>query len=111
MVSRRLDPADPDMVLASQRTGSSGLHNRRTGQTTTLGPDMSGRGADGGALNRNVRTMPIAWSPVNPDVLFYASNAVWKTADHGHSWMRTQPLTRRGQTWVHWRLRGSTLPV
>jgi photosystem II stability/assembly factor-like uncharacterized protein len=43
--------------------------------------------------------MPIAWSPVDPSVLFYASNAVWKSTDHAHSWTRISPdLTR--QTWA-----------
>ncbi|MDQ6612508.1 MAG: glycoside hydrolase, partial [Gemmatimonadota bacterium] len=72
----------------SQRSGVS-LYNRKTGQSTTLGPDMVG-------YNRNVRTMPINWSPVNADVLFYASNAVWKTVNRGHSWTRISPdLTRQ----------------
>ena len=92
------DPRDADMVYGSQRNGVS-LYNRKTGQTTAVGPDMSARGPNGEAFNRNVRTMPINWSPVNPDVLFYVSNAVWKTQDRGHSWTRISPdLTR--QTWA-----------
>ena len=60
----------------------------------------SGRRAEarGRTFNRNVRTMPIDWSPVDPNVLFYASNAVWKTVDRAHSWTRISgDLTR--QTW------------
>ena len=34
------DPADPDQVFASARTNVS-LYNRKTGQTTLVGPDMS----------------------------------------------------------------------
>ena len=42
--------------------------------------------------------MPIEWSPVNPNVLFYAQNAVYKTIDGGTSWTRISgDLTR--QTW------------
>ena len=92
------DPKDPDMVFGSQR-GNVSLYNRRTGQTTLVGPDMTVRGPKGEAFNRNVRTMPIAWSPVNSDVLFYASNAVWKTTDRGHSWTRISPDLAR-QTWT-----------
>jgi photosystem II stability/assembly factor-like uncharacterized protein len=84
------DPRDPDMVFGSQRSGVS-LYNRKTGQSTTLGPDLTG-------FNRNVRTMPINWSPVDPSVLFYTSNAVWKSADKGHSWTRISPDLAR-QTW------------
>jgi hypothetical protein len=43
--------------------------------------------------------MPILWSSADPTVLFYASNAVFKTIDHGHSWTRISgDLTR--QTWA-----------
>ncbi|HEU5357683.1 MAG TPA: hypothetical protein VFU45_01090, partial [Gemmatimonadales bacterium] len=89
------DPRDPDLVYGSGRTGIS-LYDRRTGQTTHIGPDQEERGADYG---RNVRTMPLIWSPVAPDVLFYASNVVWKSADHGHSWRRISPDLARA-TWA-----------
>ena len=92
------DPHDPELVYGSMRTGVS-LYNRRTAQTTLVGPDMSGKLPNGGAMNRNVRTMPIAWSPVDPNILFYVSNVVWKSTDHAHSWTRVSPdLTR--QSWA-----------
>ena len=75
------DPKNPDLVYGSARTGVS-LYNRKTGQTTQVGPTLTDAAA-GVAFNRNVRTMPIEWSPVNPSLLFYASNAVWKTIDGG----------------------------
>ena len=84
------DPRDPDMVFGSMRRGVS-LYNRRTGQTTYVGPNTEG-------FNRNVRTMPLHFSPANPDVLFYAQNAVFKSLDRGRNWTRISPdLTR--QTW------------
>ena len=92
------DPKDPDMVYGSSRNTVT-LYNRKTGQTTQVGPDMSARGPHGESYNRNVRTMPLHWSPVNPDLLFYTSNAVWKTADRGHSWTRISPDLAR-QTWA-----------
>jgi photosystem II stability/assembly factor-like uncharacterized protein len=55
--------------------------------------------AAGPTFNRNVRTMPIEWSPVNPSLLFYASNAVWKTLDGGKSWTRISDDLAR-QTWA-----------
>ena len=88
------DPKNPDLVFGSQRTGVS-LYNRKTGQTAAVGPPPEVRGAFG----RNVRTMPIVWSPIDSTVLFYAQNAVFKTIDQGHSWTRISPdLTR--QTWA-----------
>ncbi len=89
------DPKDPDLVFGSQRTNVS-LYNRRTGQTQTVGPPPDARGAEFG---RNVRTQPLIWSPVDSKVLFYASNAVFKTIDQGHSWTRISPDLAR-QTWA-----------
>jgi photosystem II stability/assembly factor-like uncharacterized protein len=88
------DPADPDLVFGSERTNVS-LYNRTTAQTTRVGPGKEQRGADYG---RNVRTMPIAWSPVDPKILFYTSNVVWKSTDHAHTWARISPDLAR-PTW------------
>ncbi|HEX4682465.1 MAG TPA: hypothetical protein VH277_07155, partial [Gemmatimonadaceae bacterium] len=88
------DPHDPDLVYGSARNGVS-LYNRRTGQTTQVGPTAEQRGTQFG---RNVRTMPIQWSPVDNNTLFYASNVVWKSTDHAHSWTRISPDLAR-QTW------------
>jgi hypothetical protein len=88
------DPQDPDMVFGSARTDVT-LYNRKTGQTTHVGPDMGPRG---GPFNRDVRTMPILWSPIDHDLLFYTSNVVWKTHDRGRTWTRISPDLAR-QTW------------
>jgi len=88
------DPRDPDLVFGSMRNNVS-LYNRKTGQTTYIGPDLGPRG---GPFNRDVRTMPINWSPVTPDVLYYTSDAVWKTVNRGHGWTRISPDLAR-QTW------------
>src|SRR5262249_20251360 len=86
------DPKNPDLVYGSARTGVS-LYNRRTGQTKAVGPNLNPPGK-----YRNVRTMPLEWSPVNPGVLFYAQNVVFRTIDGGTSWTRISgDLTR--QTW------------
>ena len=91
------DPKNPDLVYGSARTNVS-LYNRKTGQTKAVGPDVAALGEKGQAFSRNVRTMPLEWSPVNPNVLFYAQNAVYKTIDGGTTWTRISgDLTR--QTW------------
>ncbi|MBK5187060.1 MAG: hypothetical protein JJD97_02385 [Gemmatimonadaceae bacterium] len=89
------DPKDPDKVFGSMRHNVS-LYNRKTGQITYIGPDSAERGAK---YNRNVRTMPINWSPLDPNTLFYTSNAVWKTVNRGHSWTRISPDLAR-QSWA-----------
>ncbi len=88
------DPTDPDLVFGSQRSNVS-LYNRKTGQTTQVGPDAAARGTE---FNRNVRTMPILWSPVDDNTLYYTSNVVWKSTDRAHSWTRISPDLSR-QTW------------
>jgi len=88
------DPKNPNLVYGSARNDVT-LYNRTTGQTTRVGPDM---GPFGGPYNRDVRTMPILWSPVNPDILYYCSNAVWETRNGGHSWTRISPDLAR-KTW------------
>jgi photosystem II stability/assembly factor-like uncharacterized protein len=89
------DPRDPDVVFGSGRTNVS-RYDRRTGQTTQVGPDATARGD---LFGRNVRTMPLVFSPLRPDVLFYATNAVWRSLDRGHSWTRISPDLAR-QTWT-----------
>jgi photosystem II stability/assembly factor-like uncharacterized protein len=89
------DPKDPDKVFGSMRTNVS-LFNRKTGQITFIGPDATERGT---IYNRNVRTMPINWSPIDPNLLFYTSDAVWKTVNRGHSWTRISPDLAR-QSWA-----------
>ena len=91
------DPKDPDMVYGSQRSGVS-LYNRRTSQTTLVGPDASARFPDGNSMNRNVRTMPINWSPVDNNTMYYVSNVVWKSTDRAHTWTRISPDLAR-PTW------------
>jgi hypothetical protein len=82
-------------VYGSARQNVS-LYNRRTGQTTQVGPTAEQR--QGNVYGRNVRTMPIMWSPVDNNTLYYATNVVWKSTDRAHSWTRISPdLTR--QTW------------
>jgi photosystem II stability/assembly factor-like uncharacterized protein len=83
------DPLNPDVVYG----GKVSRWDRRTGQTQAVGP-MPLRGPD----YRVVRTQPIAFSPVDPRTLFFASNRVWKTRDGGKTWTSISPdLTRK--TW------------
>jgi photosystem II stability/assembly factor-like uncharacterized protein len=92
------DPKNPDLVYGSARTSVS-LYDRKTGQTRQVGPSTNSPDAKGRIFNRNVRTMPLEWSPVNPNLLFYASNAVWKTLDGGTTWARISGDLAR-QTWA-----------
>ncbi len=92
------DPKNPDMVYGSQR-GNVTRWNRKTAQTELVGPDMTARGPNGESYNRNVRTMPLHWSPVDHNTLYYVSNAVWKSTDRAYSWTRISPDLAR-PTWA-----------
>ncbi len=83
------DPLDPDVVYGGKIT----RYDRRTGQAQQVAPKpVRGEGY------RVVRTMPIVFSPVDPHVLYFASNVVWKTTDGARHWTAISPdLTRA--TW------------
>ena len=93
------DPKNPDVVYGSQRGGVS-RYDRRTSQTTQVGPDLTGQLPGGGAMNRNVRTMPLVFSPIDDTTMYYAQNVVFKSIDHGHSWTRISGDLTRGANWT-----------
>lgn len=83
------DPLNPDLVYGGKVT----RFDRRTGQTKNVSPKpLRGEGY------RVVRTEPLLFSPVDPKILYFASNTVWKTTNGGESWEQISPdLTRK--TW------------
>ena len=81
------DPLDPDIVYGGKLT----RYDRRTGQAQNILPKPL-RGAD----FRVVRTEPVLFSPVDPHVLYFASNTLWKTTSGGKQWQQISPdLTRK----------------
>ncbi len=83
------DPLDPDIVFGGKLT----RYDRRTTQAQNVmpvaipGPDF-----------RVIRTEPIVFSPLDPHLLYFASNTLWTTRDGGRSWKQVSPdLTRK--TW------------
>ena len=82
------DPNDPDVVYGAGRNEVSRFH-RSTGQTENVTP-IPIRGN-----YRTDRTEPIMFSPVDPHLLFCATNVLFETRDGGHSWREISPdLTR-----------------
>lgn len=81
------DPLDPDLVYGGRIT----RYDRRT----RLAEDVSPKPLRGEGY-RMVRTQPIAFSPADPRILFFASNTVWKTTNGGRAWTEISPdLTRK----------------
>jgi photosystem II stability/assembly factor-like uncharacterized protein len=80
------DPLDPDVVYG----GKLSRYDRRTNQAQNVAPKPF-RAPD----YRMLRTEPIVFSPVNPHILYFATNTLWKTMNGGQSWQQISPdLTR-----------------
>ena len=83
------DPLNADIIYGGKVT----RYNRKTGQVQNIAPTPV-RPAD----FRTLRTAPVAFSPADPHVMYFASNTLWKTATGGRSWTQiSKDLTRA--TW------------
>lgn len=83
------DPLNPDLVYGAGRTEVSRFHSS-TGEVQDVTPIPVRN-----AKYRADRTEPLMFSPVDPHVLYYATNFLWKTTDGGNSWQTiSKDLTR-----------------
>ncbi|MGE5057291.1 MAG: WD40/YVTN/BNR-like repeat-containing protein [Acidobacteriota bacterium] len=83
------DPLNPDLVYGAGRTEVSKFH-WPTGQVQDITPIPLRNGK-----YRANRTEPLMFSPVDPHVLYYATNVLFKTTDGGTSWQEiSKDLTR-----------------
>jgi len=81
------DPLDPNLIYGGKAT----KFNRLTGQTQDISPVILRTGQ-----YRFNRTAPLMFSPVDPHILYLASNVLFKTTDGGNSWQIISPdLTRQ----------------
>jgi len=83
------DPLDPDVIYGGGRSEVSKFH-WSTGQVQNITPIPLRS-----SKFRTDRTEPTMFSPVDPHVLYFASNVLFKTSDGGISWQTISPdLTR-----------------
>ncbi|HYA23005.1 MAG TPA: glycoside hydrolase, partial [Terriglobales bacterium] len=83
------DPLDPDVIFGGGRSEVSQFH-WSTGQVQNVTPIPVRSGK-----YRADRTQPVRFSPVDPHILYYAANVLFKTTDGGNSWQTISPdLTR-----------------
>ncbi len=79
------DPLHPEIVYGGGRTEVSKF-NWVTGQVQNVTPipvrDVKYRGD---------RTQPLMFSPVDPHILYYATNFLFKTTDGGNTWTTISP--------------------
>ncbi len=79
------DPLHPDIVYGAGRSEVSRF-DWSTGQVQNVTPIPLRSGK-----YRADRTEPILFSPVDPHILYYAANVLFKTIDGGHSWRIISP--------------------
>jgi photosystem II stability/assembly factor-like uncharacterized protein len=79
------DPLHPEVVYGAGRTEVS-RYNSVTGQVQNVTPLPLKK--DG---FRGDRTEPILFSPVDPHVMYYAANHLFRTTDYGHTWQSISP--------------------
>ncbi len=83
------DPLDPDLIYGAGRSEVSKFH-WSTGQIQNVTPIPVRSGT-----YRVDRTEPVRFSPIDPHILYYAANVLFKTTDGGNSWQAISPdLTR-----------------
>jgi len=83
------DPLDPDLVYGGGRNEVSKYHVS-TGEVQNVTPIPLRN-----PKYRTDRTEPLIFSPVDPHVLYFASNVLFKTIDGGNSWQTiSKDLTR-----------------
>jgi photosystem II stability/assembly factor-like uncharacterized protein len=82
------DPLDPDIIYGGGRSEVSKFH-LSTGQVQNVTPiPVLGQ-------FRVDRTEPTRFSPVDPHILYYAANVLFKTTDGGNNWQAiSSDLTR-----------------
>jgi photosystem II stability/assembly factor-like uncharacterized protein len=83
------DPLNPDLIYGGGRSEVSKFH-WSTGQVQNVTPIPLRD-----PKYRTDRTEPLMFSPLDPHILYYASNVLFKTTDGGNSWQTiSSDLTR-----------------
>jgi photosystem II stability/assembly factor-like uncharacterized protein len=81
-----VDPKDPNIVFGAKLTRT----RQDIGEAADVAPEPVRRGQ-----YRYNRTLPLIFSPLNPSVLYFGANVLFRTADQGRSWTIISPdLTR-----------------
>lgn len=81
-----VDPKDPNIVFGAKLTRTQ----QDIGEVADVAPEPVKRGQ-----YRYNRTLPLVFSPLEPNTLYFAANVLFKTTDQGRSWTVISPdLTR-----------------
>ena len=90
------DPRDRSIIYSDSENGINRFDKRseQSQDISAFPGDFSGHPAS--ELDQRFNwTSPLMMSPHDPDTIYWGSNRVWKSTDHGHSWTIISPdLTR-----------------
>jgi photosystem II stability/assembly factor-like uncharacterized protein len=94
-------PDDPNIVIAGWYVGYVSRYDHRTGEVDPINPwarQVMGW-APKDLLHRAGWTAPIAFSPNDPNVLYYGAESLFESTDLGQSWRTISPdLTRNDKS-------------
>ncbi len=91
------DPRDPNLFFATGPQSLITRYDRRLGLSQARDLQVFPAWESGAGRERFPWTTALVFSRQDPDVLFAASQHVWRTADQGRSWSRISPdLSRAG---------------
>ncbi|MCA1591978.1 MAG: glycoside hydrolase [Acidobacteria bacterium] len=82
------DPLNPNIIYG----GKLSRFDKTTGQVQSIAPEVVR-----GGKYRFIRTAPLVFSPIDPHVLYYAGNVLFKTTNGGSSWDIISPDLSREQ--------------
>ena len=85
------DPTDPDYLYAEAQGGYIGRVNRITHETRDIQPRLNAADAKAFKKLRFNWNTPIALSPNDKNTLYIGSQFLFRTRDHGQSWVRLSP--------------------
>jgi photosystem II stability/assembly factor-like uncharacterized protein len=83
------DPLDPNIIYGGKLT----RYDKRTGQVQNIAPEALRTGKF-----RFLRTAPVLFSPLDPKILYFAGNVLFRTKNGGHSWDIISPDLSR-ESW------------
>ena len=102
-----VDPNNPDIVYAEWQQGNLTRYDRRTGENVYIRPQA----AAGEAPDRYNCDSPILISPHDSKTIYFGTQRVWQSGDHGDTWQaisgdltRSENRVRRpvmGRTWSY----------
>ena len=99
-----VDPTNPDIVYAQWQQGNLTRFDRRTGESVYIRPQA----AEGDPPERYNWDSPVLISPHDSKTIFFGTQRVWKSDDHGDSWEAISGDLTRNENRVRQSVMGRT---